>query len=366
MSLTERYDADICPAEWLKMIKDAYSWDTKRKYQPSPESPETEISNKSISDFPLNKGHPWGYDKLGKTNLFHLFSAAETQYLYTSEGDAGKKALNLEARHELDSDIARMFYSGGAAFNLAKNSYYVSSYTEAANSKYLSGYVPPGYNLLRNSLLIKERAHIESCLNPLKNSWKEKGVSLDSDGWTDSQRRPIINFMAACESGPMFLKAINCEGEYKDKISIAKLLKECIDSVGHQSVVQVITDNAPVCRGAGLLIENQFPHIFWTPYVVHTLNLALKNICAVKNSEANAETFQECHWITNIIGDAMSVKIFIVNHNMRLSMFNEHSASKMLSVAETRFALSIIMLKRFRTIKQSLLNMIWMICGGIR
>ncbi|KAL6511597.1 hypothetical protein OROGR_021194 [Orobanche gracilis] len=90
MSLTELYDADICPAEWLKMMKDAYSRDRKRKYQPSPESPEVEIPNKSISDYFLNKSHPWGYDKLGKTNLFHLFSAADTQYLYTSEGDAVK------------------------------------------------------------------------------------------------------------------------------------------------------------------------------------------------------------------------------------------------------------------------------------
>ena len=32
-------------------------------------------------------------------------------------------------------------------------------------------------------------------------------------------------------------------------------------------------------KGAGMIIEGQFPHVFWTPCVVHCLNLALKSIC---------------------------------------------------------------------------------------
>ena len=54
----------------------------------------------------------------------------------------------------------------------------------------------------------------------------------------------------------------------------------------------------------------------------------------------------------------MSIKNFIVNHSMRLSMFNSNSQLKLLSVAETRFASSIIMLKRFKLIKQGLSNMV--------
>nr|XP_017225688.1 PREDICTED: probable nucleoredoxin 2 [Daucus carota subsp. sativus]XP_017225689.1 PREDICTED: probable nucleoredoxin 2 [Daucus carota subsp. sativus] len=86
MNLT--YDRDICPAEWVEMVKDAQIRDGKRKYQPPPESPETEVPKRSIRDILLNPSHPWGYDKLGKTNLFHLFTAAGTQCLYTRKGDA--------------------------------------------------------------------------------------------------------------------------------------------------------------------------------------------------------------------------------------------------------------------------------------
>ncbi|CAM8925350.1 unnamed protein product [Rhodiola kirilowii] len=101
--------------------------------------------------------------------------------------------------------------------------------------------------------------------------------------------------MACCESGPMFIKAVNCDGEVKDKEFIANLLREVIDEVGHQNVVQVITDNANNCKGAGEIIEGIYPHIYWTPCVVHTLNLALKNICAARNLMNNEEAYAECH-----------------------------------------------------------------------
>ena len=51
------------------------------------------------------------------------------------------------------------------------------------------------------------------------------------------------------------------------------------------NVVQIVTDNTLVCKAVGLIIEAKFPSIYWTPCVVHTLNLALKNICVAKNKK---------------------------------------------------------------------------------
>lgn len=91
-------------------------------------------------------------------------------------------------------------------------------------------------------------------LEPIKSTWKEKSVSIVSDGWTDSQKRPLIKFMVFTEVGPMFLKAINCEGQYKDKFYISNLMKEVIMEVGPQ----VITDNNHVRKAAGNIIENLY------------------------------------------------------------------------------------------------------------
>ena len=49
-------------------------------------------------------------------------------------------------------------------------------------------------------LLQNERANIERILEPMKNIWTSKGVSIVSDGWLDAQRRHIINFMVIIKS----------------------------------------------------------------------------------------------------------------------------------------------------------------------
>ncbi|XP_028078524.1 uncharacterized protein LOC114280364 [Camellia sinensis] len=222
----------------------------------------------------------------------------------------------------------------------------------------ISGYVPPGYNLLRTTLLQKERANAERLLEPTRALWKERGLSIVSDRWVDSQRRPLINFMGVSEAGAVFLKAVNCGGERKDKFFISNLISQAIEEVGHQNVIQVITDNASVCSTTGLLIESKYLNIFWTPCAVHILNLALKNICALKETRGIAFAYDKCHWITLCVDDMMFIKNFIMNHSMRLAIFNEFVPLKLLAVANTRFASIIVMLKRFKLIKCGLQSMV--------
>lgn len=268
-----------------------------------------------------------------------------------------ENAFNLCERDHLDHEIARMFYSAGLPFNLARNPYFQSSYAYAANHN-IVGYVTPGYNKLRTTLLQKEKDNVDVLLSTIRSGWKDKGVSIISDGWSDSQRRPLINFIAMCDGDAIFLKPVDYSGEAKDKFFIANLMKEVINEVGHEKVTQVITDNASNCKGAGQLIEQQFSSIIWTPCVVHTLNLALKNICAPKNTENNQLAYDSCNWITKIAEDVTFIKNFIMNHSMRLAMFNESVNLKLLSIAETRFASVIVMLRRFKLIKSGLQAMV--------
>ncbi|KAK8497879.1 hypothetical protein V6N11_013169 [Hibiscus sabdariffa] len=118
--------------------------------------------------------------------------------------------------------------------------------------------------------------------------------------------------MATSGNGPMFLKAVNCFGDVKDKFFIANLMKEVID----------------------------------------------ENICSAKNIDENEETYDLCNWITEIHGDAVQIKNFIMNHNMALVIFQRYSPLKLFSVADTRFASIIVMLKRFKLIKRALQAMV--------
>ncbi|XP_057418592.1 uncharacterized protein LOC130712795 [Lotus japonicus] len=248
------------------------------------------------------------------------------------KGGALEKAWNNEARDQLTSEIARFFYSAGLPFNVARNPYFVKMLNFAANYT-ISGFVPPGYNSIRTTLLQKEKANIMKLLEPIKDTWLEKGVSIVTDGWTDVQRRPLINFMAICDSGPMFLKSVDGSGEFKDKHYIARKILETIRDVRPLDVVQ-------------------------TPCVVHILNLALKSICAPKNTDANQVAYKECSWIFEIADAARLIKNFIMNHSKRLFMFNQFVRLKLLAVADTRFASTLIMLKRLRDFKHGLLSMV--------
>ncbi|GAV69774.1 LOW QUALITY PROTEIN: DUF659 domain-containing protein/Dimer_Tnp_hAT domain-containing protein, partial [Cephalotus follicularis] len=264
-------------------------------------------------------------------------------------GSAIEKAFNKSESEHLDYEIARMFYSAGLPFNLARNPYFQFAFTYAANHN-IAGYLPPGYNLLRNTLLQKEKANIDRLCASIRNSWNEKGMSIVSD-WSDSQKRPLINFMAVSDGDAMFRKSVDCLGQTKDMHFIYNLLKEVINGVGYTMVVQVITDNASNCKGAGQLIEQEFPCL------VQTLYLALKNIYAAKNVGSNQAAYEACSWISDIIGDVMMLRNFIMNHSMRLAMFNEFVSLKLLSVAETRFVSMVVMLKRI--VKEKVLDDLW-------
>ena len=69
-----------------------------------------------------------------------------------SKGSIGsiEKTFNMDAREIVDSEIARMFYIRGLSFHFARNPYYARAFKSASQ---LPGYVPPGYNALRTTLL---------------------------------------------------------------------------------------------------------------------------------------------------------------------------------------------------------------------
>ena len=77
-----------------------------------------------------------------------------------------------------------------------------------------------------------------------------------------------------------------------------------------------------------------------------------------KNTKRNAVTYAECNWIAQIADDASFIRVFIMNHSIRLAMFNEISPLKLLAVADTRFASILVTLKRMKIIKRSLQSMV--------
>ncbi|XP_059650540.1 uncharacterized protein LOC132296346 [Cornus florida] len=161
--------------------------------------------------------------------------------------------------------------------------------------------------------------------------------------------------MATSVGGAMLLKAVDASGNIKDVEYVVNLFIPVIKDVGEHNVVQIITDNGSNFKAAGGIIESTYPHIFWTPCVVHCLNLTLKSIC--EPSETSPQ-YTHCKWIIDLVSSVQNIRNFIVNHGMVLSIFNNYSELGLLRVAETRFASSIIMAKRLKEVKDALEKMV--------
>jgi hypothetical protein len=117
----------------------------------------------------------------------------------------------------------------------------------------------------------------------------------------------------------MFLKAIDCNGVEKDAAFISTILIDAIESVGPDNVVQVITDNAQVCKVVGLIVEGWYDHIFWTPCVLHSLNLMLAKIGKIR-------------WINEIYVASKEIQMFITNHSMSQAIYQGFANLELLKV----------------------------------
>ena len=75
----------------------------------------------------------------------------------------------------------------------------------------------------------------------IRASWGSSGVTIVSDGWTDTRRRPLINIIATSPKGAMFLKDEDYSREVNDSQFIANVLIKEIEQIGPNKAVQVFT-----------------------------------------------------------------------------------------------------------------------------
>ncbi|KAL6619232.1 hypothetical protein ACP70R_034371 [Stipagrostis hirtigluma subsp. patula] len=87
-------------------------------------------------------------------------------------------------------------------------------------------------------VVIARMFYSSGLLETVKSSWKKAGVTIVCDGWSDVEKRPVINILAATNSGPVFVGAINNENDVKRKERIAERLIAVIEDFWKYNVDQ--------------------------------------------------------------------------------------------------------------------------------
>jgi hypothetical protein len=109
-------------------------------------------------------------------------------------------------------------------------------------------------------------------------------------------------------------------------------------------VIQVITDNAANCKGAGKIIERKYTHIFWSGCLVHTLNLLMHDIIKHK----------ECTWINDLYKRGKKLIKFITGHSRVDAFYGTYSKLQLLKLAKTRFGSYFLTFRRLLRVRHAL------------
>ncbi|KZV55498.1 hypothetical protein F511_38876 [Dorcoceras hygrometricum] len=194
------------------------------------------------------------------------------------------------------------------------------------------GFKPPTQYQLREPLLKAEVERTKQLLKKHEEEWAKNGCSIMTDAWTDRKRRSILNMCVNCKEGTTFLESKESSDEAHTARLIFEYVDKCVELVGAQNVVQIVTDNATNNMDAAKLMKKKRPVIFWSSCATHTINLMLESI-------GKLQKFKK------VIDQAKSFTIFIYAHHKTLSLTRSFTKKRdIIRPGVTRFASTFLTL----------------------
>jgi hypothetical protein len=119
------------------------------------------------------------------------------------------------------------------------------------------------------------------------------------------------------------------------------LVDRCIQEIGEENVVQVVTDIASVNTAAASLLAAKRPSIFWTGCATHCLDLMLEDIGKLGPIEQT-------------IASAKQVTTFLYAHTRVLDLMRKFLGNDLVRSGVTRFATTYLNLKSLQANKKDI------------
>ena len=130
---------------------------------------------------------------------------------------------------ELHLKWTQAFVACGIPFNVLRN----PIFKDALMSTAKKGFVMPDYNEMRTEYVGKVK---DSCEAILKRTVLDfvpvYGCTIALDGWTNCQKKPLINVMLICPRGSIFLETIDTSLKEKTSTFLAKIYERAISKAG--------------------------------------------------------------------------------------------------------------------------------------
>lgn len=326
-------------------------------------------------------------DLLGSSILSTAFTTEPATQRLRQETLAENAARNDSTT--LDAAWALAAFENGWSFNSMGGLRFRRAV--AMTATFRGHYKPPSATALRTTLLERAVDQVQKAVDSVREDVPVFGSTIVSDGWTNTANVPTLNFLqvrrASCKQdtacvrifalplwvayvcyagwcvqhrlehaiqarvrcmsaqvvpkGAVFLDAEDTTGEVKDAAYICEQLCSRIESVQSGNVLHVVMDNAPVCKAAGQLVTEKYPHILCSPDPTHGVDLFFEDIAKLD-------------WVKPLLNKAKKVNAFITNHHATLALFRAKSTLQLLKPGDTRFGTNFIMLERLCKVQEAL------------
>ncbi len=107
-------------------------------------------------------------------------------------------------------------------------------------------------------------------------------------------------------------------------------------------MVQVVTNNAAICKIVGRIIEDKYPPITYSGCTTNGIHIVLEDIGKID-------------WVHKIVNEARTNIKFITNCHKSQALFRQFSSKEnnleLLRLGDTRFGTNFIMLERLQKVK---------------
>nr|XP_043634832.1 uncharacterized protein LOC122605932 [Erigeron canadensis] len=235
-----------------------------------------------------------------------------------------------ERIHDADLAIALWLYDAGIPLSVVNSPYFPIAMSKIAAMG--NGYKGPSSHAMRVSLLADAKQSVNLIVDSYRERWSEIGCTIMSDGWRDSQQRPLINFLVYCSKGISFIKSVDASDIESNAEDLCNLFAEIVETVGCSNIVHFVTENGANYKAAGSLLEERYPMICWSPCSTHCINLILKDISELDD-------------VADLITLASQVTVFIYNHKWSLNWLRKRDGwTEIIQPGATRFDTSFIAL----------------------
>ncbi|XP_040255209.2 uncharacterized protein [Aegilops tauschii subsp. strangulata] len=252
-------------------------------------------------------------------------------------------SVDKERSYRVGQYLARWLYKKNVPFN-AINDDDFKQFCEALG-RYGPNWRQPSQYMIRDKMLLQEVERTKDLLKPHDVERADTGCSIMTDAWTYKKRRSIMNLCVHCKLGTIFLGSKEASADAHTSQYIFDYVDECIEKIGADNVVQVVTDNASNNMGAKGMLKIKRPKIFWTSCATHTINLMVEAIGKLKH-------------FGPAITKAKEMTIFLYAHHATLALMRSYTKKRdIVRPGVTRFASAFLTLQSLAAKRKQLTEM---------